>query len=180
MAIDDKIRYEKLQHDIKREGAKISALSSGKIEKYEYLKGEEVLSSNQKQIIEQAKFAYSPLGKPFEKEIKTIEDQGEKQIKALEDLGKQLVETNELTENDFNIDKDDVPLEKKKKMFNELVEKKSFKFQNLKEKINPNNLIYKFKTEGISPKDFSNYQNLIDLCINLRDGNINLREVSKN
>ena len=65
-------------------------------------------------------------------------------------------------------------------MFNELVEKKSFKFQNLKEKINPNNLIYKFKTEGISPKDFSNYQNLIDLCINLRDGNINLREVSKN
>ena len=114
MAIDDKIRYEKLQHDIKREGAKISALSSGKIEKYEYLKGEEVLSSNQKQIIEQAKFAYSPLGKPFEKEIKTIEDQGEKQIKALEDLGKQLVETNELTENDFNIDKDDVPLEKKK------------------------------------------------------------------
>ena len=65
-------------------------------------------------------------------------------------------------------------------MFNERVEKKSFKFQNLKEKINPNNLIYKFKTEGISPKDFSNYQNLIDLCINLRDGNINLREVSKN
>ena len=65
-------------------------------------------------------------------------------------------------------------------MFNELVEKISFKFQNLKEKINPNNLIYKFKTEGISPKDFSNYQNLIDLCINLRDGNINLREVSKN
>ena len=71
-------------------------------------------------------------------------------------------------------------LKKKKKMFNELVEKKSFKFQNLKEKINPNNLIYKFKTEGISPKDFSKYQNLIDLCINLRDGNINLREVSKN
>ena len=54
---------------------KISALSSGKIGKYEYLTGEEILSSNQQQIIEQAKFTYSPLGKAFEKQTKTIEDQ---------------------------------------------------------------------------------------------------------
>ena len=46
--------------------------------------------------------------------------------------------------------------------------------------INPNNLIYKYKTKGISPKDFSNYQNLIDLFINLRDGNIDPNEVLKN
>ena len=39
-----------------------------------------------KQIIEQAKFTYSPLGKAFEKQIKTIEDQGKKQIDALADL----------------------------------------------------------------------------------------------
>ena len=44
-------------------------------------------------MIEQAKFTYSPLGKAFEKQIKTIEDQGEKQIKALEEDGKQLVES---------------------------------------------------------------------------------------
>ena len=65
MTIDDQIRHEKLQYDINREAAKISALSSSKISKYEYLTGEEILPSNQKQIIEQAKFTYSPLGKAY-------------------------------------------------------------------------------------------------------------------
>ena len=41
-------------------------------------------------------------------------------------------------------------------------------------------MIYKYKTEGKSPKDFSNYQNLIDLFVNLRDGNVKPREVLKN
>ena len=50
------------------------ALSSGKIQKYEYITGEDILPSNQQQIIEQAIFTYSPLGKAFEKQIKTIED----------------------------------------------------------------------------------------------------------
>ena len=63
MTIDDKIRDEKLQYDTNREGAKISALSSGKTDKYEYFTGKEILPSNQRQIIKQAKFAYSPLGK---------------------------------------------------------------------------------------------------------------------
>ena len=67
MTTDDKIRDEKMQFDINREAAKMSGLSSGKIDKYEYLTGEEILSSNQRQIIEQAKFAYSPIGKAFEK-----------------------------------------------------------------------------------------------------------------
>ena len=66
MTIEDQIRDEKLQYDINREAAKISALSSGKIDKYEYLTGEEILPYNQQQIIEQAKFTYSPLGKAFE------------------------------------------------------------------------------------------------------------------
>ena len=91
MTIDDKIKDEQLQHDINREAAKILALSSGKIDKYEYLTGEEILPSHQSRIIEQAKFTNSPLGKAFEKQIKTIEDQGEKQIKALAEHGKQLV-----------------------------------------------------------------------------------------
>ena len=76
MAIEDQIKDEKLQYDINREAAKISALPSGKIDKYEYLDGEEILPSNQQQIIQQVKFSYSPLGKAFEKQIKTIEDQG--------------------------------------------------------------------------------------------------------
>ena len=68
MTIDDRIRDEKLQYDINREAAETSAFLSDKIDKYEYLTGEEILPSNQKQIIEQAKFTYSSLGKSFEKE----------------------------------------------------------------------------------------------------------------
>ena len=72
MTIEDQIKDEKLQYDINREAAKISALSSGKIDKYEYLTGEEILPSNQRQIIEQAKFTYSPLGEAFEKQKKQL------------------------------------------------------------------------------------------------------------
>ena len=86
LTINDQTRDEKLQYDINREATKISALSSGKIHKYEYLTGEDILPSNQQQIIEQAKFTYSPLGKAFEKQIKTIENQGNKQVDALENL----------------------------------------------------------------------------------------------
>ena len=86
MTTADQIKDEKLQYDIDREAAKISALSSGKLDKYEYLTGEETLPSNQQQIIQQSKFTYSPLGKALEKQRKTIEDQGEKQVVALESL----------------------------------------------------------------------------------------------
>ena len=56
MTIDDKIKDEKLQKNINKDVAKISVLLSGKIDKYEYLTGEEIWPSNQRQIIEQAKF----------------------------------------------------------------------------------------------------------------------------
>ena len=75
MTIDDQNRDEKPQYNINREAAQISASSSGKLDKYEYLTGKEMLSSSQQQIIEQAK---------FEKQIKTIENQGERQIKAIQ------------------------------------------------------------------------------------------------
>ena len=84
MTINDQIRNEQLQYDINREAAKISALSSGKSHKCEYLTGEDILPSNQQQIIEQAKFTYSSLGKAFEKQTKANEDQGKKQVDALE------------------------------------------------------------------------------------------------
>ena len=96
MTIKDQIRDQKLQYDTNREAAKISALSSGKIDEYEYLTGKEILPSNQQQIIEQAKFTCSPLGKALEKQTKTIKDHGEKQIEAIEDK-KQLANTQELT-----------------------------------------------------------------------------------
>ena len=86
MTINDQIKDEKLQYNISRGAAKISALSSGKLHKYEYLTGEDILPSNQQQIIEQTKSTYSPLSKAFDKQIKTIEDQGKKQVDALEKL----------------------------------------------------------------------------------------------
>ena len=85
MIIDDKIRDEKLQYDINREAAKISGLSSGKIDKYEYFTGEEILPSDRRRVIEQSKFTYSPLRKALEKQTNTTVVQSENQIKAIED-----------------------------------------------------------------------------------------------
>ena len=90
-------------------------------------------------MIEQAKFIYSPLRKALEKQAKTIEDQWEKQIKALEEHLKQFFESNELIKKGFNT-------------------KIAYHLEN---RINPDNLICKYKTEGISPKDFRNYQDPI-------------------
>ena len=112
MTIEDQIKDKKLQYDITREAAKISALSSGKIDKYEYLTGEEILPSNQQQIIQQAKFNYSPLGKALEKQRKTIEDQGKKQAKAIQD--KQIVNINK---DDY---KDKLLLSKEREIFKDI------------------------------------------------------------
>ena len=86
MTLNDQIRDEKQQYNINREAAKISASSLGKIHKYEYLTDEDISPSNQQQVIEQARFTYSPLGEAFEKQIKITEDQGERQIDALKDF----------------------------------------------------------------------------------------------
>ena len=74
--IDDKIRDEKVQYDINREAAKILALSSGKVDKYGFLTGEEILPSDQSRIIEHAKFTYSLLGKAFKKQTKQSKNKG--------------------------------------------------------------------------------------------------------
>ena len=129
MTIDDQIRNEKLQYDLNRKAAKISALSSSKIHKYEYLTREDILPSNQQQIIEQEKFTYSPFGKAFEKQTKTIEDQGNKQIKAIQDKGK--IKTIQK----YAYDTEDTPLiSKQKKIFNELVDERLEKITDLDKK----------------------------------------------
>ena len=86
MTINDQMKDKKLQYDINRKAAEISAKSSGNLHEYEYLTGEDILLSNQQQIIEQTKFTHSPLRKAFEKQIKTIEDQDKKQVDAFEKL----------------------------------------------------------------------------------------------
>ena len=84
MTINGKIKDEKLQYDIGKKVAKISALSPCKIDKYEYLTSKEILPSDQSRITEQCRFTYTPLKKYLEKQTKAIEGQGEKQVKAIE------------------------------------------------------------------------------------------------
>ena len=135
MTINDQIRDEKLQYNIDWGAAKISTLLSNKFNKYEYLTGEEILPSNQKQMIEQAKFTYSPLGKAFEKQIKTIENQGEKQIKVIQNQGPIK------TIKKYVFDDESSPLIlKQKKIFNELADKRLNKITELDEKVNLDDL----------------------------------------
>ena len=122
MTINHKIRDEKLQYDINREAAKISALSSGKIHKYEYLTGEDILPSNQQQVI-----TYSTLGKVFEKQIKAIEDQGQKQVDALKNLKEQ-------TKQPVNVkdyDDEDKLLSKEREIFSNSYSKRLDKIEEL-------------------------------------------------
>ena len=143
MTINDQIRDEKLQQDTNRETAKISALSSGKIHKYEYRTGEGILPSNQQQIIEQAKFIYSPLGKAFEKQIKTIEDQREKQIDALKDL-----KTRAIT---YKLDDDNDKTSTIREIYDEILEERMDEILKMRKEISHGNLIYDFK--GLTEKD---------------------------
>ena len=66
---------KKLQYDINRQAGKIPALLSGKINKYKYITGKEILPSDHSSIMKQVRFTYSPLGKALEKQTKAIEDQ---------------------------------------------------------------------------------------------------------
>ena len=139
-----KIRLEikKLQYHIDREAANISALSSDKIDKHEYLTGEEILPSNQQQIIEQARFTYSPLGKTFQKQTKTIEDQEEKQIKAIKDNKEQSVNINS---GDY---KDKLLLLKEREIFKDIYNRRLDKIEELNNKIDYNNLKYVVANSG--------------------------------
>ena len=145
--INDQIRDEKIQYDINREAAKISALSSGKIHRYEYLTGEDIVPSNQQQIIEQAKFIYSPLGKAFEKQIKTIEDQELKQVDALKDL-KPKEKTKTIQDKSNNQSKAEI-------LFNKLINERKKIMSELHDNVDYNDL--KFEYVG-STKDVSFYE----------------------
>ena len=159
MTIDDQIRDEKLQYELNREAAKISPLSSNKFNKYECLTGEEILQSNQKQRIQQARFTYSPLGKTVEKQIKNVEDQGEKQIKAIQNQGQV---------KDYD-DEDSQLISKQKEIFKELVDKRLDDITKLDEKVNRDDLIYRYK--GRTPDEkFDKHDNALDLIDKIKNG----------
>ena len=150
MTINDQIRYEKLQYDIDREAAKISASSSGKIHKYEYLPGEDISLSNQQKIIGQAKFTDSSLGKAFEKQITTIKDQGKKQIDALENL-KPKEQIKSIEDKSNNKPKTTI-------IFDDLINKRKEIMSELYDSVDYNNL----KFEYIGPTKDSIFYEYID------------------
>ena len=141
MTINDQIRDEKLQYDTNREAAKISSKSSSNFGKNEYLTGKDILPSNQQQIIEQSRFTYSPLVKAFEKQIKTIEDQGRKQIDALESL-KRKEETKPIENKSNNKSKAEI-------IFNELINKRKDLMKELHDSVAYKNLNFKY----VDPKN---------------------------
>ena len=168
MTIEDQIKDEKLQYDLNREAAKISALSSGKLDKYEYLTGEEILPSNQQQIIQQAKFNYSPLGKAIEKQRKTIEDQGEKQVEAIQD-NKQLVNINK---DDY---KDKLLLSKERKIFKDISNKELNKIEEMNNKIDYDDLEYVILSKDME-YNFSTQKDRISLLKAIKDGDLTVKE----
>ena len=163
MTINDQIRDEKLQYDINREAAKISALSSGKIHKYEYLTGEDILPSNQQQIIEQARFTYSPLGKPFEKQMKTIEDQGQKQVEALNTLKS----NNQLTIEDV------IP---KNALNNDEAKKELDKIKEIEKNVDREKLIYEANDYTYN---FKNFQTIKTFGQDIQEGKITVKEADE-
>ena len=170
MTIEDQIKDEKLKYDINREAAKISALSSGKIRKYEYLTGEEILPSNQQPIIEQAKFTYSPLGKAFEKQTKTIEDKGEKQIKAIQDNRKQLISNDGY--------KNKLLISKEREIFKDIYNKRLDKSEELNNKTDYINLKYVVERSG-DEYSFNKIKDPIALLNDIKKGKISLEEAKE-
>ena len=120
--------------------------------------------------MEQAKFSYSPLGKAFEKQTKTIKDQGEKQIKAIQD--KRPIKSIEK----FTYDVNDSPIVlKEKEIYNKLTEESFGKTNNLDKKVDTNKLVFKYKG-NTADEDFSKFDNALDLINKIRDGEISLSE----
>ena len=161
MTIEDQIRDERLKYDINREAAKILAISSDKIDKYEYLTGKEILPSNQQQIIEQSEFTHFPLGKAFEKQTKTIKNRGEKQVNALENLKLKDTKPKEIK-----------PIEYENYFLNGLAETpKSF------EPINFYDLTYNFNGPNLNPISLVEFKVANHIFKSIHNGDIALEDV---
>ena len=114
------------------------------------------------------------MGKAFEKQIKTIEDQEEKQIKTIQDQ-RQLK-----TIKKYNYDSEDTPLiSKQKQIFNELADERREKIIDSDKKVNSNDLIYRYKG-NTADVDFNEFDNALDIIDKIRNGKIDLADVKNN
>ena len=175
MNINDKIRDKKLQDDI-NSATKTSALSSCKMDKYEYLKGKEIFSQKQHRIIKQAKSTYSLLRKALAKQVITIGQQGEQQRESTDEQGeKQLLAPNENIRKDgdnglptYNRDKDRDSLDKK--IIEEIYERRIDRINKIDRQINFNTLVYRYKSG--SRLDFRSITNPRKLFDEIKSGKI--------
>ena len=104
--------------------------------------------------------------KSFEKQIKTLEDQGKKQVDALESL-----KTKEQTK---AITYDDESLEQKEEGYNKLFDKKLDEIQELSREIDYKNLDYNFRTKASGSINFIKFKGPFSLFRKIRDGDISL------
>ena len=117
------------------------------------------MPSNQQQIIQQAKFTYCPLGKAFEKQTKTIKDQGKKQIDALANLKPKEIRPRETKPNKYS----DYFIDKMAEIRNS-------------HKIDFNNLKYTFKDQNNAPIDFIGFKGPLHTFKDIHDGDIPLED----
>ena len=141
------------------------------LELYEYLTGEEILPSNQQQIIEQAKFTYSPLGKVFEKQTKTIEDQ----TKIIKDKKEQIKET----EKQSDKYDDNLPINKQREIVNKLIKDRRETMNEFHSSVKFDNLLYHYKGPT-RDKDFSMYNDEKSLFDMIQDKDISLSKAEEN
>ena len=164
--LDRKIMQNEAQYDSDRKAAKISALSSNNLDKYECLTGEDL--GLKPSTVEQAKFEYSPLGKIFNKgldkddqkeglfkRLKNIEDKNEKQLKAIEDKNEKQLDTNSKSLKSISY-------------FSQLSTKAKELFEKIKKEkndIDPEKFVC-VKTDG-TIFNFNKFKNSIDLASNI-------------
>ena len=114
------------------------------------------------------------MGKAFEKQIKTIVDQGEKQIKGIQDQGQVKTIKKSIYDNE-----DNQLISKQKEIFNELVDETLEEITDLDEKINDDNLIYRYKGRTADAK-FDKFDNALDIINKIRNGEISPTDVKNN
>ena len=118
-------------------------------------------------------FTYSPLGKAFENQMKTIKDQGEKEIKPIQNQGQ--VKTIEKYNYD---DEDRLLISKQKEIFNKLLDERFDEITKLDKKVNLYDLICRYK--GKAPNEtFDQYHNALNLIDEIKNGKLILAETEK-
>ena len=121
------------------------------------------MPSNQQQIIDEAKFTYSPLGKAFEKQTKTIKDQGKKQIDALADPKPKEIK----------------PRETKPNKYGDYFIDGLAKIQESYKLIDLNDLTYNFKDSKITPVGFIKFKGPLHIFKSIHNGDIPLKDIEK-